>query len=161
MRKFLPILFVVSLGLSGCGTPANVAQTAVNVIQGILNVAKAEQPLMPVGDQVAYGNYITAVQTANSTLAMCNASISSVTLNASSKFLACFNSFAKVISDPATLAQLRIISAGSQGKAESIITGVVVAVNAAVTYFGGATVPTPAVAAEETTNSPITAELIQ
>ena len=142
--KLLVAVLAITLpfGMVGCSA-YTVATHASAVIGAILQVAAAEEVVVPVADQAAYTSFVNLGQSLNTQLNSCIASANSG-LTKSGKFLACFNGFAQGLSSPAELAQLRLLSAGTQSKVQLYIVGIVTGVNVAIAAFGGtqATAPT-------------------
>jgi hypothetical protein len=146
------VLLVMAAGCNATTT----AQNFANVITGILNIAKAEVPALPPADGAIIARWTTLGTTLDGQLQTC---ITSATAAGGKKaaFLACFNTFAAGIASPAELAQLRVLSAGSQSKAQLWVTAIVLGVNAALTSFGGTAAPTPTVAAALTSHNDLVA----
>ncbi len=130
---------------TGCNATTT-AQDFANVIAGILNIAKAEIPALPPADAAIVTQWTTLGTTLDAQLQTC---ITDATAAGGKKaaFLACFNTFAAGIASPAELAQLRVLSAGSQSKVQLWVTAIILGVNAALTSFGGTPAATPQVAA--------------
>ncbi|HEX4076015.1 MAG TPA: hypothetical protein VHX49_11500 [Candidatus Acidoferrales bacterium] len=130
--------------VSGCNATTT-AQDFVNVITGILNIAKAEIPALPAADGAIVAQWTTLGTTLDGQLQTC---IASATAAGGKKaaFLACFNAFAAGIASPSELAQLRVLSTGSQSKVQLWVTAIILGVNAALTAFGGTPATTPQVA---------------
>ncbi len=129
---------------TGCNATTT-AQDFANVIAGILNIAKAEIPALPPADAAIVTQWTTLGTTLDAQLRTC---ITNATAAGGKKaaFLACFNTFAAGIASPAELAQLRVLSAGSQSKVQLWVTAIILGVNAALTSFGGTPAATPQVA---------------
>lgn len=141
MKRIEMVLFLIAvLVLPGCN-PSTVAQDASNVIGAVLTIAQAETPAIPAQDQAVYNSFLTLGQTLQVQLSTCIASSGA----AKSKFLACFNAFASGLTSPAELAQLRIMSAGSQSKVQLYATAIIVGINVAIKSFGGTAASTPAI----------------
>ncbi|HEX4002326.1 MAG TPA: hypothetical protein VHX36_06730 [Candidatus Acidoferrales bacterium] len=139
--------FIVVLSmLAGCNT-TTAAQGFANVITGILNIAKAETPALPPADAAIIAQWTTLGTTLDAQLQTC---ITSATAAGGKKaaFLACFNTFAAGIASPTELAQLRVLSSGSQNKVQLWVTAIILGVNAALTSFGGVAATPPQVAAQ-------------
>lgn len=132
----LGLTAVLALTMTGC-TKDNVAQQTVNIIQGVINVAKVEIGTLPAADQAPATTALGLLQAGNTQLAACNASVGTVSLSRSQKFLACFNDFAAGLNSPAEQAALKSLSATGAASFDKYFAAVVVGVNAAVTYFGG------------------------
>jgi hypothetical protein len=137
---------LVTAIFSGCNATTT-AQDFANVITGILNIARAEIPALPPADGAIVAQWTTLGTTLEGQLQTC---ITSATAAGGKKaaFLVCFNTFAAGIASPTELAQLRVLSAGSQSKVQLWVTAIVLGVNAALTSFGGTPAATPQVAAE-------------
>ncbi len=135
---------ILLLMTAGCNATTT-AQNFANVIAGILNIAKAEIPALPPADAATVTQWTTLGTTLDAQLQTC---ITSATAAGGKKagFLACFNTFAAGIATPAELAQLRVLSAGSQSKVQLWVTAIILGVNAALTSFGGTPTATPQVA---------------
>jgi len=130
---------------AGCNATTT-AQNFANVITGILNIAKAEVPALPPADGAIVAQWTTRGTTLEGQLETCITSASAAG-GKKAAFLACFNTFAAGIASPSELAQLRVLSAGSQNKVQLWVTAIVLGVNAALTSFGGTTAATPQVVA--------------
>jgi hypothetical protein len=148
-------VMVLLLMATGCNATTT-AQNFANVITGILNIAKADVPAIPPADGAIVAQWTTLGTTLDGQLQTC---ITSATAAGGKKaaFLACFNTFAAGIASPAELAQLRVLSAGSQSKAQLWVTAIVLGVNAALTSFGGTAAQTPTVAAALTSHDDLVA----
>lgn len=145
MKKLLivPVL-IAAFFVSGCNSLAT-AQSFEDVINGILNVAKAEIPELPPAD----GAILTQWTNLGTTLAAQNQTCINAAAAGGGKnvvFLACFNAFAIGLTSPAELAQLRLLSATGQGKAELWATAIILGVNGALSAFKGTALPMPIVA---------------
>ena len=130
------------------------AQKASNVIGAIIAVAQAETPAIPAQDQAAYTGWVTLLSTFQSQLNTCISAAS--TSGGKTAFLGCFNAFASGLNSPAELAQLRILSASTQGKVQLYVVAIITGVNVALQFFGGTPATTPTVGA-----APTAAELHQ
>ena len=135
------LLLLMALGCNATKT----AQDFANVIAGILNIAKAEIPALPPADAAIVAQWTTLGTTLDAQLQTC---ITNATAAGGKKaaFLACFSTFAAGIASPAELAELRVLSAGSQSKVQLWVTAIILGVNAALTSFGGTPAATPQVA---------------
>ena len=137
-KRLASIVLVLALTLAtipigGC----NVQQTAIRaqgVIQAVLNVAKVECPAFPVKDQAACNSFVDLGITLDGQLANCISSASGI-MSTSGKFKACFNIFAQGLFSPAELAQLRIMSAGSQSRVQLYVTSIVAGVNIVLAFL--------------------------
>jgi hypothetical protein len=129
------LLIPVILLASGCNA-LTTAQNFENVITGILNIAKAEIPSLPPADGAILAQWSGLLTTLNGQLQTCITSAGSSAKKAT--FLACFNAFAVGATNPTELAQLRLLSPGSQQKVELWLTAAILGVNAALEAFGGA-----------------------
>jgi len=144
-------LAILLLPAVGCNA-TTAAQDFANVITGILNIAKAEIPALPPADGAIVAEWTTLGTTLDGQLQSC---ITAATTAGGKKpaFLACFNTFAAGIASPAELAQLRVLSAGSQSKVQLWVTAIILGVNAALTSFGGVPAATPTVAGVQLTHA--------
>lgn len=151
--KLLAIALSVALvfPLAGCSSLQK-AQKVSAVIEAVVEVAKAETSVVPAADQVAYTSFVTLTDALHTQLDACINSANGMTKGA--KFLACFNGFAAGLNSPAELAQLRVLSQGSQRKVQLYLVGIIAGVNVAVSYFGGSPVAAPVL-----TQAPSAAEL--
>lgn len=150
MKKAI-LASVVGLALL-LNASCNAQQTAIRaqgVIQAVLNVAKVECPAFPVKDQSACNSFVDLGITLDGQLANCITSSSGI-MNTSGKFKTCFNIFAQGLFSPAEMAQLRIMSAGSQSKVQLYVTSVVAGVNIVLAFL------TPTIA-----SPPPTSEIIE
>jgi hypothetical protein len=136
------ILLLMTVGCNATTT----ARDFANVLTGVINIAKAEIPALPPADAAIVTQWTTLGTTLDGQLQNC---ITGATTAGGKKaaFLGCFNTFAAGIASPAELAQLRVLSAGSQSKAQLWVTAIILGVNAALTSFGGTPATTPQVAA--------------
>lgn len=131
MRKLLSIALALCLvpALTGCSAQQK-AQGVYDVIEGIVIVAQAEAPNVPVEDQAIYNGLVAFAGSLADQLKVC--------IDApGAKFLTCFQSFANGLNSPTELAQLRILSPKSQHKVQIYVSAIVAGVNAGLTYFGG------------------------
>jgi hypothetical protein len=149
------IAVLVALLSAGCNA-ATTAQDFANVIAGILNIAKAEVPALPADDAAIVAQWTTLGTALEGQLQTC---INGATTAGSKKaaFLACFNVFAGGIVSPSELAQLRVLTSGSQTKVQLWVTAMILGVNAALTAFGGTPAATPKVAAQPPSHQDIVA----
>lgn len=140
---------------AGCN-PATTAQDFANVIAGIFNIAKAEVPALPADDAAIVAQWTTLGTTLEGQLQTC---ITGATTAGGKKaaFLTCFNAFAGGIVSPSELAQLRVLTSGSQAKVQLWVTAIILGVNAALTAFGGTPTATPQVAAQPSSHQDIVA----
>jgi len=122
---------------------ASQAQKTEAVIEAIINVAKAETPLIPAQDQAAYTNYLTLATTLDSQLGTCIVQASGI-MSTSGKISACFTVFAQGLTSPAELALLRVLNANTQSKLQLYIGGIIAAVNVIVAFATPTIAPTPA-----------------
>src|SRR5579862_9745634 len=115
----LSSITVLVVLFAGCN-PATTAQDFANVIAGILNIAKAEVPALPADDAAIVTQWTTLGTTLEGQLQTC---INSATTAGGKKaaFLACFSAFAGGIVSPSELAQLRILTSGSQTDRKSVV----------------------------------------
>lgn len=153
-KAIVAILLAVILPLSGCSGYQN-AVTVSNVLGGVLAIAQAEESQIPAQDQPAFSGFVSLGQSLHGQLNSCISSASKG-VSKSGKFLACFNSFAQGLASPSELAQLRVLSPGSQSKVQLYLAGIVTGLNVAMNYFGGSQVATPTVGP-----APTAAELAQ
>jgi len=142
---------LLALMSTGCSASAT-AQDFANVLSGIINIAKAEIPALPAADASIVTQWTTLGTTLDAQLQSC-ITVATAAGGKKTAFLACFNTFAAGIASPSELAQLRVLSAGSQGKAQLWVTAIILGVNAAFTSFGGAPAATPQVAAVQPTHA--------
>jgi len=138
--RCLPIA-VLALALIGCNAQQK-AQDVYNVIGAVVAVAQAEAVNVPPADQVVYNGFVTLAGTLADQLKVCITASGTK----SAKLLACFNAYAVGLSSPTELAQLRILSPTVQKKVQLYVTSLVVGVNVALRFFGGAQVAPPSVA---------------
>jgi hypothetical protein len=114
---------VLTPGLAGC-TALQYAQDASKGITIVLDIAKAEQGLVPAADQVGYSGFVSLAQSLDSQLKTC------ITAGGTTAALAtCFNTFASGLASSAELAQLRILSPATQAKVQKYLTGVIIGAN--------------------------------
>lgn len=148
----LSALLSLSLFTGGC-TSTQKAQDASKAIAVVLTIAQAEAGLVPAGDQVIYNGFVSLGNTLEGQLNTCIGGLGLMSKNAA--FLGCFNAFASGLTSPAELAQLRILSAGTQGRVQIIVAGVIAGVNIAVDAFGGSSVSVPVVASSPASQASI------
>lgn len=138
MKKFCMLILVFTM--LGCN-PVTVATDASNALGAILALAQAETPQIPAGDQAAYSSFIALGMSLQSQLNTCIGA----TGGKAAEVLACFNSFAQGLASPSEMAQLRIVSAGTQSRVQLYLTGVIIAANVAIKYFGGTAKTAPVI----------------
>lgn len=142
IKKFLCITAVAcGLALAGCSAQQK-ALDVYNVLEGIVAVAQAEAPNIPVADQATYNSLVALAGTLDDQLHVCITASGTK----SAKLLACFNAYAAGLASPTELAQLRILSPATQHKVQLYVTSIVAGVNVAVRFYGGSQVAVPAVA---------------
>jgi len=142
---------ILLLSAVGCSASAT-AQDFANVLTGIINIAKAEIPALPPADGAIVTQWTALGTTLDGQLQSCITGAEAAG-GKKAAFLACFNTFAAGIASPSELAQLRVLSAGSQSKAQLWVTAIILGVNAALTSFGGTPAATPTVAAVQPTHA--------
>ena len=133
------LLSVCLVGV-GCNAQSDATKTA-NVLQGLLNIAQAEEPVLPPADATILTSWVGLGNTLEGELNTCIAATT-----AKGALLNCFNAFAGGLLSPAELAQLRILSPTTQAKVQLYATAVIIALNVAVTSLGGAAQPMPVIA---------------
>jgi hypothetical protein len=140
----------VALLFGGCTQSSQQqAQDFSNVVGTVLSIAQADAGVVPAQDQAVYTSFVNLGITLHTQLNTCISA--SGASGAKATFLACFNTFAGGLISPAELAQLRLLSAGTQSKAQLIVTAIITGVDIALTAFGGTPAPTPAISATPTT----------
>jgi len=144
----MAVVFLTLISLVGCNA-ASVAQKAETGVAVAISIAQADVSAVPVADQAAYSNFVALASTLNSQLATCITNASGV-MSKSAKFLTCFNTFTSGLLAPAEMAQLKLLSPGTQNKIQIYVTAVVAAVNIAVGFLGGSPVVAPVVGAQPT-----------
>jgi hypothetical protein len=149
-KKLLASLLLVTVLIVGC-TAQQAAQTASAVIQGILNIAQAEENSLPPQDAAVMTNWVNLGNTLEGQLNSCIQDAAGHVL--STTFAGCFNSFAGGLLNPGELAELRIMSGGSQTRVQVIATAIIVGVNGALTAYKAATQPTPVIAPTPATSA--------
>jgi hypothetical protein len=148
----LSLVLSLSLILGGCAANFNSAQNVYNGVNIALNLAQGELPmLVTVGaisqaDETAIANYLTLAQTFNGNYESCISNAQNTTLPTASKFKDCLGIFAASLSDPAVLAEIHVVSAKGQSKAQAYIAAIVGAVNIGLSAFKAGQVATPTVA---------------
>jgi len=108
----------------------------------VISIAQAEVPVLPPADSAILKQWTDLGVTLDAQLRGC---IAGNTSGKAATFLVCFNSFAAGIASPAEMAQLRILSKGSQSKVQLYVTATVLGVNAAIVAFKGTATPVPQV----------------
>ena len=141
------VLMAMTLSSSGCNA-LTTAQNFENVINGILQIAKAEIPALATADAAVLQQWVNLGTTLNGQLQTCIAGAGAAG-GKKSAFLACFNALAAGVASPAELAQLRVLSSDAQKKAQLWVTAIILGVNAALAAFGGQQQTLPQVAAEQ------------
>ena len=144
------IAVILSMALIGCNG-LSAAMKAENVITAVLTIAKAEVSVVPAQDQAIYTNFVNLGITLDGQLSSCISSVSGL-MGKNAQFAACFNTFATGLTTPAELAQLRLLSATSQGKVQLYVTSIIAGVNVALAFFSTSAVAPPAIAATPTTS---------
>jgi len=140
MVRRLAVLLLLPLLLlpSGCTLKAYQRAELVNkVVASVLAIAGAEVPQFPANEQPIVTGFITAGTSINNAYGTCIDNANNALLNKSSKFLDCLGVFTKALNDPQLLAQLRVLNPSSAKKIQLWLTGVTVAVNEAIIWFGG------------------------
>jgi hypothetical protein len=155
MKKLAVLLIVPLLIVSGCNG-LSAATKAQNAITDVLNIAKAEVSLVPTQDLAIYTNFVNLGITLDGQLATCNAAVSGI-MGKNSQFTACFNAFATGLTSPAELAQLRLLSPGTQSKVQLYAVAIITGVNLALSFFGNSVIPAPVVAATPTSSQDLQA----
>ena len=144
MKKLVLILPVLCL-LIGCNALQR-AQDFSKAIAGVLSIAQAEIPALPSSDGMILNQWVNLGNTLEGQLNTCiNAA------SGSGSFAMCFNTFAAGLLSPTELAQLKILSAGSQSKVQLYATAIILGVNAALDFFGSTAQPAPVIAAVQPT----------
>jgi len=138
---------LLCMSLTACNqTPAQTADRVEVVVQGVLQIAQAEESALPPADAAILKPWVDLGNTLNSQLGSCIAASGS----SSSKLATCFNAFASGLLSPQELAQLKIISPSSQNRVQLWATAIIAGVNVALTAFKAANAPTPQIAATPT-----------
>lgn len=140
--KKLATLALCTIFLAGCSAQQSATDFA-NVLGSILNIAKAEEPALPPNDAAVITPWVNVGMTLEGQLQSCI--VGAGPSGKKAAFVGCFNTFASGLVNPTELAQLRVVSAGSQSKVQLWATAVIIGVNAALTQFGGSTLPMPVV----------------
>jgi hypothetical protein len=150
-RLLLIAALLCSFPLASCNA-LSTAQNFENIINGVLNIAKAEEPVLSPADAAILTPWVNLGVALSAQNQAC---ITSAGAAGSKKaaFLACFNGFAAGLLTPSELAQLRLISPDAQGKVQLYVTAFVIGINAALTSFGGTATPVPTVAAVQPTSA--------
>jgi len=144
-KAALAAVVLVCFGIGAC----NAQQTALKaqaVVSATLKVAAAEETLVPTADQAAFTSWISLGNTLNGQLATCITNVSGL-VGKSAKFASCFTTFASGLLSSAELAQLRLLSAGTQAKVQLYVTAIVTGIDIVVALQTPAvaqTQPTPA-----------------
>jgi hypothetical protein len=155
MRKLGVLLIVPLLLISGCNG-LSAAMKAENVITAVLTIAKAEVAVVPAQDQAIYTNFVNLGITLDGQLASCITSVQGL-MGKSSQFAACFTAFATGLTTPAELAQLRLLSAGTQGKVQLYVVAIITGINVALAFFSSTAVSPPTIAATPTSSQDLRA----
>jgi len=148
----LAVILSVALAVSGCNGVEQ-ATRVENVVNGLIALAQAEVSVVPPQDRAAFAHYVALAQSLDAQLDTCIKGVSGV-MGKGGKFLACFNAFAVGLTNPAELAQLRLMSPGAQHRVQLYATAIITGVNVAVAYFGGVKVSPPPI-----TQAPTAADL--
>lgn len=143
---FLALSFPIFL--AGCNS-TQTAQKFSTVFAGILSVAQADEPALPAVDAAIVNHWVTLGQTLDAQLNTCI----TTTGGKKAKIAGCITGFGSGLTNQAELAQLRILTPGTQTKIQVIATAVVLAVNAALAQFGGAPQATPVVSPAPATSA--------
>lgn len=156
MKLTIAALLIASLiPLGGCNASA-AAQRFESVLAGIISIAQAEVPVLPPGDGAILKQWTDLGVTLDAQLKGC---IAGNTGGKAATFAVCFNTFAAGLTSPAELAQLRILSAGSQSKVQLYVTAAVLGVNAALVAFKTTAVQVPQVGSAAPASSADLAQL--
>ena len=133
----------IALACAGCNA-ADAAQRAQSVIAAVLQIAQAEEPALPPADAAIVTPWVTLGVTLDGQLETC---LATAATNGSKKsaFFACFNTFSQGLLGPTELAQLRVLSPGSQKTAQLWITAISVGIDVAIPLLGGTAQAPPAV----------------
>src|SRR5579871_1053987 len=108
--RVLAILAVMALAIASAGcNAADAARRAQSVIAAVLQIAQAEEPVLPPTDAAIVAPWVTLGVTLDGQLETC---LATAITNGSKKsaFLACFNTFSQGLLGPTELAQLRVLS---------------------------------------------------
>lgn len=143
MKKLLGAIVISSmLLLPGCNA-TNDANTAEEVIATTLSIAQAEEPVLPPADAAILTPWVNLGVTLNGQLKTCIG----LSGTSKSKFATCFQTFASGLLSTQELAQLRILSPGSQSKVQLYVTAIITAIGVIVALT------TPQIAAQPTTQA--------
>jgi hypothetical protein len=154
MKRIIAVVCLsVCLVISGCN-PYQRAEMVNKVVASVLAIAGAEVPQFPANEQPIITGFVTAGTSLNTAYGACIDNANQAMLKKSAKFLDCLGIFSKALNDPQLLAQLRVLNPKSTKQVQLWLTGVTVAVNEAIIWFGGQAPPTPTVGP-----APSTAEL--
>lgn len=145
----IAVLLLIPM-LAGCNGLSD-AVKAENVITAVLTTAKAEVAIVPAQDRAAYTNFINLGLTLDTQLATCINNVSGL-MGKSSQFASCFTVFASGLTSPAELAQLRILSPGTQAKVQLYVTSIVAGINVALAFFNSSAVAPPVIAPAPTSS---------
>jgi hypothetical protein len=138
-------LVAASFSLMGCSALQK-AQDVEQALAGIIQIAEAEAPALPAKDAAILTQWTGLASTLDGQLKTCISAAGAG--GTKSTFLACFNAFAAGVASPAELAALRVMSATSVGRAQLYVTAIILGVNTALDYFGGAAQTPPTISAE-------------
>lgn len=138
------VIFLMSVSLTGCNNYQK-AETAHAVAASIIAIAAAEASSIPLADQPIYNGLVQLATTLNANYQTCITNASTGMLSTAGKFLACAGDFAAGFNTPGTLQQLRLLSPAIQLKAQLIITGIIVGINALIAILGGQAQQVPVV----------------
>lgn len=141
-RTRLAIATLLCISLMGCNNQS-IALKSENVLTAVIQVAKAEEPVIPAQDQAIYTNFVNLAMTLDNQLAVCLNGLG--TMTKASTFAQCFNAFATGLLSPTELQQLRLLSPGTQNKVILYVTGAVAAINVALAAFSNSQIPVPAI----------------
>jgi hypothetical protein len=139
MRKLLPFALCIAIlpFVAGCSAQQK-AQDVSNILNGILQIVKADIPALPPQDQAVVANWDNLGLSLDGQLNSCIAASGTK----SAKLATCFTVFASGLASPAELTQLKV-SAGTQSKIILWATAAIIAVNTAEDYFGAQEVAVP------------------
>ena len=146
----LVLIISSSITLSGCSN-YNKAQGVYTAVSIAVNLAQGELPLfvstgiMSQQDETIAVNFVTLLGTFNDNYEACITNAQNTMLTTSGKFVDCLGVFARSLSDPTTLAGLRVMNPKAQGKVQAIIAAVVAGVNIGLNAFKAGQVATPVV----------------
>lgn len=139
MKKLIAVLGLAVL-LAGCNAYQR-AELVERVVGSVLAIADAEIPQFPQNEQATVSGYVSAGRALNASYGTCIDNANAATIRKSAKFLDCLGIFTKSLNDPQLLANLRVLNPASQKKAQLWLTGITLAVNEAIVWFGA---PAPA-----------------